>query len=491
MAKVYRIERNDKVGRYMIADKDLAGGDTVLTEYPAVIGPKVDSPVICLTCFTPLNARVLCSKCGWPVCNETCGKASLHADGECSIFAANKIKFQPPEDLAMPNPQYECITALRLLLLRDKDKAKWDEVLRMESHCEKRKLNEEFWNAEKVNIVEFVRIRCKMDSFAEDLIHKICGILEVNCFEVRSADGFMGRGLYTLTALMSHNCVANTTHSVIPPDNYKIIVRTTTEVKKNQELYSSYTFSLHPTLVRRANLSYSKYFDCDCARCADPKELGTHMSSLKCTKCDPGLVLSTNPLDGAAPWKCTDCEFQLSGNQLERINAVIEKEIESLNHIEPDRVIEESERLLRQYKSVLHPNHAFLTILKHSLVQFYGRSDGYTYEDLPDILLERKANLCKDILIVIDVVEPGKTRLRGLMLFEQHIPQMLYAQSRYRYGELTGKKLKDELENVRDVLKEAVEILKLEDPASPEGSIAVGGLESLKELEESILTVQV
>lgn len=79
----------------------------------------------------------------------------------------------------------------------------------------------------------------------------------------------------------------------------------------------------------------------------------------------------------------------------------------------------------------------------------------------------------------------------GLMLFEQHIPQMLYAQSRYRYGELTGKKLKDELENVRDVLKEAVEILKLEDPASPEGSIAVGGLESLKELEESILTVQV
>lgn len=128
----------------------------------------------------------------------------------------------------------------------------------------------------------------------------------------------------------------------------------------------------------------------------------------------PNVLLILVP-DGAAPWKCTDCEFQLSGNQLERINAVIEKEIESLNHIEPDRVIEESERLLRQYKSVLHPNHAFLTILKHSLVQFYGRSDGYTYEDLPDILLERKANLCKDILKVIDVVEPGKTRLRGML----------------------------------------------------------------------------
>lgn len=125
------------------------------------------------------------------------------------------------------------------------------------------------------------------------------------------------------------------------------------------------------------------------------------------------LLSSSSVVDAAALWKCTDCEFTLSGNQLERINAVIEKEIESLNHIEPDRVIEESERLLRQYKSVLHPNHAFLTIIKHSLIQFYGRSEGYTYEDLPDILLERKAELCRQILRVVDVVEPGKTRLRG------------------------------------------------------------------------------
>lgn len=77
------------------------------------------------------------------------------------------------------------------------------------------------------------------------------------------------------------------------------------------------------------------------------------------------------------------------------------------------------------------------------------------------------------------------------MLFEQHIPQMLYAQSRFRYGELTGKKLKDELECVRDVLKEAVDILKLEEPTSPEGSIAVTGAESLKQLEESIRSVKV
>jgi hypothetical protein len=34
-------------------------------------------------------------------------------------------------------------------------------------------------------------------------------------------------------------------------------------------------------------------------------------------------------------------------------------------------------------------------------------------DDLPDILLERKIEICKDILSVADVTEPGLSRLRG------------------------------------------------------------------------------
>jgi hypothetical protein len=35
-------------------------------------------------------------------------------------------------------------------------------------------------------------------------------VLEVNAFEVTSQDGGRGRGLYPLTALMSHGCLSNT-----------------------------------------------------------------------------------------------------------------------------------------------------------------------------------------------------------------------------------------------------------------------------------------
>lgn len=57
--------------------------------------------------------------------------------------------------------------------------------------------------------------------FSEELIHFAIGVLEVNAFEVRTANGDFARGLYTKTGLMSHNCVANTTHTIYPGDDFR------------------------------------------------------------------------------------------------------------------------------------------------------------------------------------------------------------------------------------------------------------------------------
>lgn len=75
---------------------------------------------------------------------------------------------------------------------------------------------------------------------------------------------------------------------------YRIRLRTTLKIPTGGELYGSYTHSLLPTMLRREHLLESKYFACACPRCSDPTELGTHMSSLKCNKCDNGIIL---PLD--------------------------------------------------------------------------------------------------------------------------------------------------------------------------------------------------
>lgn len=75
---------------------------------------------------------------------------------------------------------------------------------------------------------------------------------------------------------------------------HRIQLRTTLRVPAGGELYASYTHSLLPTMLRREQLLEGKYFACACPRCSDPTELGTHMSSLKCNKCDNGIIL---PLD--------------------------------------------------------------------------------------------------------------------------------------------------------------------------------------------------
>ena len=99
---------------------------------------------------------------------------------------------------------------------------------------------------------------------------------------------------------------------------------------------------------------------------------------------------------------------------MRKVFSIIQGDLDQLDYLEPGaEIVEIREKLWRKYKGVLHPKHAFLISLRCSLSQLYGRAEGYVMEDLPDILLERKTELCKDILSIADIVEPGYSRLRG------------------------------------------------------------------------------
>lgn len=474
-----------------MASRTLEPGEEVLSEFPVVLGPKPDSYVMCLGCYAPADASSTCSKCGWPVCGPECETQPCHASAECQVFSSAGVKFQPVENCMDSCPQQNCITPLRLLLAKDSNPERWEtEVKLMEAHNDERK-ETYIWENNQINVVDYLRNVCKLaDRFDEELIHTVCGILEVNSFEVRCLSGSAVQGLYPQTAIMSHNCVPNTSHCIITSENNRLVLRTTVKVEKGSELFTTYTHTLNPTLLRREHLKQSKFFDCNCTRCADPTELGTHLSTLKCNKCDPGLITPSNSLDPASQWKCSHCEFVTPGTAVRRVFSVIQTDLDQLDYLEPGaEAVEYREKLWKKYKSVLHPKHAFLTSLRCSLSQLYGRAEGYVMEDLPDILLERKIELCKDILSVADVVEPGYSRLRGMTLYELHAPVMLFARSQWRYGEIDDKKLRVKLEEAEKYLKEAVEILKTEPPTSPEGMIASIGEQSLQQLRESIETL--
>lgn len=76
----------------------------------------------------------------------------------------------------------------------------------------------------------------------------------------------------------------------------RLIARAAIDVAEGDKLYTTYTYTLSGTSARQAALKHGKFFSCRCARCLDPTEIGTHFSSLKCQKCDNGLVESSDPV---------------------------------------------------------------------------------------------------------------------------------------------------------------------------------------------------
>lgn len=487
---LFDIRRNEKIGRYAVAKQNLKAGDIIFNEKPFAYGPKADSPCICLGCYTPTDATNLCSKCFWPVCSTECENKKAHKDFECEIFTKAGVKFQSVSDPSEVCLQYECITPLRVLLAKEKDPKRWEEEIQhMEAHPEIQK-KKPTWEFNQHNVVEYLRSPCKLSRFSEDLIHQVCGILDINAFEARTPEGYGLRCLYPKMAIMSHNCISNIHHAIDckgtgDADDFIATVRAAIDVSAGGELHSSYTYSLWPTLVRREFLQESKFFDCACERCADKSELGTHSSSLKCQKCDNGVIMSNNPLDNQCEWSCTHCDFKTNSAAVRKIFSIIQADLDNVEYLFGSEGIQERETLYKKYKSVLHPKNAYMTILRSGLIQLYGKAEGYTLEDLPDIILERKVELCYQLLEVLDVIEPGNSRIRGVTLYELHGPLMVLARHRYQNDVITKEKFKQELRKVIDLLGEAVRILKQEPVSLPEGQLAVVAAQGYEQLNEN------
>ncbi|XP_066992449.2 SET domain-containing protein SmydA-8 isoform X1 [Anabrus simplex] len=479
----YSIEISDVMGRYLVAAKNLRAGDVIVSEFPLVVGPAQGCQPLCLGCYKRLCEdgphKYRCSGCGWPLCGPDCPGFHTeygHSEAECSLFAKKPQKF--PDDLTECSikSQYQAIVPLRCLLLKTVDPAKWRTLLTMESHNEVRRKIPVIWKTNQLLVVDRIRSDWGMDHFSEDEIHTICGILEVNAFEI----GQHGmRSLYPSAFLLAHDCVPNTSHC--DDDEYRITIRASRDINKGRPITLSYAYTLQGTLKRREHLKESKFFDCCCRRCSDPTELGTYAGALKCPKCQPGYVLSTAPLDNSAVWRCENCDtYTITAEKVCLLMDRISKEVEA---IDVNDVVA-FEAFLKRYCNVLHENHYHMLSVKHSLSQLYGKIDGYTINEMTDEQLKRKRDICQSILKVFDVLEPGYSRLRGECLYELHAPIMVLATRGFESKRMTKKELAIQLKKVVHVLKEATEIFSYEPENSSEGMIREAAKDALARMKE-------
>ncbi|KAJ4438512.1 hypothetical protein ANN_14457, partial [Periplaneta americana] len=468
--------------RYLVASRDLKAGELIMVVDPIVVGPPQGCQPLCLGCYKKLDVDenlYRCEACGWPQCGRSCpgrGKQYGHSIAECRLYEGLKPKLIQTKDLA---PLYLTVVPVRCLLLQEQDPEKWRALLTMEAHNDIRRALPVIWRNNQENVVDKIRKEWGLVQYEEDLIHTICGILEVNAFEV-GQEGVSIRALFPRAFYMAHDCVPNTGHT--DDKNFRLRVRATTKIPKGSSINLSYAYTLQGTLKRREHLKESKFFDCTCARCSDPTELGTYAGALKCPQC-AGTVLSTAPLDREAEWRCVgpNCPgYAVPARSVTLLMDKIGDEVESLE----DSDIPALEAFLSRYHNVLHPNHYHFLGVLHSLCQLYGKAPGFLINDMTEAQLRHKRDICRQLLKVVDILEPGYSRLRGVLLYELHAPLMILTTRGVEARTISYRDLRSRLKEVAACLEESSIILNFEPEASHEGMMGLAAKDALTRVRE-------
>ncbi|KAL0124887.1 hypothetical protein PUN28_006630 [Cardiocondyla obscurior] len=384
----------------------------------------------------------------------------------------------------------EILLTWRLWLIKHKNPIVWEKVDCMEAHLDKR-INTPVWKDREVNVVDIIR-RFRMPAGIEppsaELMHKLCGILDVNAFELRSpdaVDSFLLRGLYIEATLMAHDCRGNTHLTV--DDNFQLTIYASVAIKQDEPILFNYTSSLLGTADRKEHLREGKYFECECSLCTDPYELESHLSSVLCPRCKKGFIgmQNTSILDPyeRTRWQCQMCK-KTYGGRLIRATLNICRTL--IDECEDD--IKKIEGLLKKLSQSLHTNHFLMLSLKQKLLTACRKE--ISSPNPQKKIVQKMLDTCKEVYNVLEIVEPGISRLKGIMLYEMHLPVIILANRLYSAREISSTQLTCHLEEAKDLLKKALTMLLLEPPTTPEGKLAKRALEELRALNQNINDVK-
>ncbi|XP_055678969.1 SET domain-containing protein SmydA-8-like [Lutzomyia longipalpis] len=468
MCKCVELKVDEVMGRYLSATRDIKQGEVIFREKPLAIGPKVSCMPMCLGCnvFLTLKPKeknyYKCSQCNWPLCGPSCEKSPLHTE-ECSLMASRKFKAQinaTPAEEGKKEAAYCAIVPLRCCLLKESDPEGFQRLCELQSHLEKR-IETPLYRVLKANLITFIKTILRLD-FDEFTIMRITAILDTNCFEIRHQHkNIKVRALYPQASMIAHSCVPNTTH--VFSEDFEFVLIATVDIAKGSPIFVTYGQTLQGTLQRREHLRQVKFFECFCERCADPTELSTFAGSFNCTRCNNGKMIPTNPFEDTAPWRCSACESEISAKQVINGNRAIMTEISELDQHSP----KEFEAFLLKYRDILHGTNTHMLQVKYALSQLYGNIPGFQLQQLSEAAIIRKIDICRELLEVGKLLEPGLSFFRGYLLMD--LQSVLAIQAKRDFDNKTANREETLrlLTEAMDLLQEAVKILS-PDPALKE-----------------------
>uniref|UniRef100_A0A0K2U0Z5 SET domain-containing protein n=1 Tax=Lepeophtheirus salmonis TaxID=72036 RepID=A0A0K2U0Z5_LEPSM len=267
-------------------------------------------------------------------------------------------------------------------------------------HNEERRKDDGIWNGYKKYIIDFLRLDCNLrDDFKEEEIERASGIFWTNAFSCSNGGG---QAVFPTFSFVSHSCTSNCDHTVFPQRH--LVLQSKVHIAAGTELNINYISPIQGRLKRRSKLRCKWFFDCICDRCLDATELGSHLSSHLCEFCGE-ILLPSDPLIMDSNYVCPSGHSKSSEEILSFEHKVTLEMKENITKND----LESFYKLLNKYSANLHATHYLMILLKRHIITIYGEST--EQEDL-----EKKIDLCEEVLNGICKMDSGYNRDRGMVL---------------------------------------------------------------------------
>jgi len=460
----WKICQSDRLGHYLVAGRDLEPGDLVLDEDVAILGPADDESRVCTGCYFPTHGYT-CSTCGAPLCGPSCEHNSDHQQ-ECEVISRYAAGDQDIQQF---------ISVLRFLRLKTSDPARYKKCRQLSTNLELRRDQPDFQST-RDKVAEFIKIF--PDIATEEVVLAIFCILDTNTFQVLSSgSAYTLSGLYPRVSLLNHSCVPNC--RLVFRSDYSLQVVTSVRVRRGDTLCISYTPPFYSVIARNNILQRGKQFTCSCARCSDPTELGTRVSSIRCTRGDTCGGSYQHCQDYSGDWRCSDCDHTLPYSDY----ALMDARLLGVQTRFDKSDVDQMKSILREQRGTVSPDHGLILEVEQHLAAALGRVDGHRFDQISDEDLQLKIDISQHLMKVLNVLEPGLSKSRGITLLDMaECKARLILKSKDQDDAAKYTRLL----KVEEELAEAWSILKYEDEKAIEGNVSKKAQADLKQLRHHL-----
>lgn len=251
---------------------------------------------------------------------------------------------------------------------------------------------------------EFFKTKLNMPDVTLPEIYHAFGVLKTNAIGLHGCDA---RGLYPVISLMSHSCVSNLDPMVQMGNNFGF--KAQRKIPEGEELTIRYLQVLEHRLFLRTQFAENWMFECACARCKDPTEMGSFLSSPKCRECAEGHLIPLRPLQMESDWKCDRCNGSLAAKTVKQLEVEARAIVASVDLRNFETISDTIQSLEKSY----HPDYVQIVNLKiaYNALELDSIVD-HSDDERVDLIYANKIRFCADLLRVLEKIDPGTTKLR-------------------------------------------------------------------------------